>query len=67
VRDAIQDAVKAWVDGLAREAEIAGAQDPRQLAFELHALAQGANTAAQLLGEREAFRRARAAMRSRLP
>lgn len=67
VRDAIRDAVGAWIEGLAREAERAGVRDPRQLAFELHALALGANTASQLLGDREAFRRARQAMKRALP
>jgi AcrR family transcriptional regulator len=67
VRDAIRDAVGAWIQGLAREAERAGVRDPRQLAFELHALALGANTASQLLGDREAFRRARQAMKRALP
>jgi AcrR family transcriptional regulator len=67
VRDAIRGAVTAWIEGLAREAEAAGAKDPHQLAFELHSLAQGANTAARLLGDRGAFDRARAAIRARLP
>jgi AcrR family transcriptional regulator len=67
VRDAIQGAMAAWIEGLAREAEAAGAEDPHQLAFELHALVQGANTAARLLGDRSAFGRARAAIRARLP
>jgi AcrR family transcriptional regulator len=67
VRDAVREAVGAWVDGLALEAELAGAPDPRQLAFELHALGQGANTAAQLLDDRQAFKRARVAMHRLLP
>jgi AcrR family transcriptional regulator len=67
VRDAIRDRVAAWLGGLAREAEAAGVDDPRQLAFELWSLAQGANAASRLLGDRDAFRRARRAMEGLLP
>src|SRR3954452_20538321 len=43
VRDAIRDAVRAWLALLTAEAGNAGAADPEQTAFELQALAQGAN------------------------
>ena len=46
---------------------IAGADDPRQLAFELQALGQGANSSFQLFGDPAAFKRARRAMTSLLP
>jgi AcrR family transcriptional regulator len=61
VRDAIRESVAAWVGELERQARIAGAEDPAQLAFELQAIVQGANSAYQLLGDERAFDRARAA------
>jgi len=67
VRDRISDGMRAWLDGLADQARRSGADDPEQVAFELHALAQGANSAYQLFGDRKAFSRARAAMMRRLP
>ena len=67
VRDAIQQGLAAWLTGLEREAAAAGADDSAQLAFELHSLAQGANTTFQLFGDDTAFRRARAAISARLP
>lgn len=66
VRDAVREQVGAWLAGLESEAREAGLQDPAQLAFELHALAQGANTAFQLFGDREAFGRARTAIQRAL-
>ena len=62
VRDAVRDRMAAWLGELERQARAAGAADPRQLAFELHALALGANNAFQLLGDRRAFTRARQAI-----
>ena len=51
----------AWLAELERQARIAGRRDPAQLAFELQALVQGANSSFQLFGDRRAFRpRARA-------
>jgi AcrR family transcriptional regulator len=67
VRDRVRDAVAAWVGELERQAAIAGVDDPGLLAFELQALAQGANSAFQLFGDPGTFRRARAAMDSLLP
>jgi AcrR family transcriptional regulator len=67
VRDAVRGAVAAWVGELERHARIAGVDDPGQLAFELQALAQGANSTFQLFGDLEAFGRARAAMERLLP
>jgi AcrR family transcriptional regulator len=67
VRDRIREGIGDWLGGLEREARAAGVEDPAQLAFELHAIAQGANSAFQLFGDREAFRRARRAIESRLP
>jgi AcrR family transcriptional regulator len=62
VRDAIGERVSAWVGGLEAEAAAAGFDDPGQLAFELYAVAQGANSAFQLFGDRDAFGRARKAI-----
>jgi AcrR family transcriptional regulator len=61
VRDALRERVGAWVGLLESEAEAAGHGDPRQLAFELYAIAQGANSAFQLFDDADAFARARAA------
>ena len=63
VRDRIRQMVGAWVSLMAQEAESAGAEDPEQLAFELHSMVMGANLRAQLLGDPSAFSRARAAIR----
>jgi AcrR family transcriptional regulator len=62
VRDAVRTGVGAWLDLLERNAAIAGVKDAQQLAFELHALALGANSGARLFGDDQAFARARAAI-----
>ena len=67
VRDRVKDGTAAWLAELERQGEAAGADDPRQLAFELHALAAGANQRFQLFGDREAFARARRAIERLLP
>ena len=67
VRDRIQQMVGAWVSLLRHEAELAGADDPDQIAFELHSLVMGANLRSQLLGDAEAFARARTAVKRLLP
>jgi AcrR family transcriptional regulator len=67
VRDRVEQMVAAWVSLLRREAKLAGAEDPEQLAFELHSLVMGANLHAQLLGEAPAFARARVALKRLLP
>jgi AcrR family transcriptional regulator len=67
VRDAVQGAVAAWLDEIARQAKLAGVKDPRQLAFEVYAVGQGANTAHRLLGDDQAYARARATLRRLLP
>jgi AcrR family transcriptional regulator len=61
VRDAIGGAVEAWTAELARQARLAGSDDPEQLAFELLSIAQGANARHRLLGDETAFMRARTA------
>src|SRR4051794_14136098 len=67
VRDAVRDGMAAWLAELERQARKAGADDPKQLAFELHALAAAANQRFQLFGEREAFERARRGIERLLP
>ena len=62
VRDRIGDRVGAWLELLEQEAKEAGAQDPAQLAFELFAVAQAANTGFRLFGDRQAFVQARTAV-----
>ena len=67
VRDAIADAMKAWLATLARAVE--GAKKARhmkskvnaeQFAFEIYSLAMGANWALQLLDDQSAMKKARA-------
>lgn len=67
VRERVRDTVAAWIGYLETQAEAAGADDPKQLAFELHALGQGANSAFRLFGDPEAFARARRAIDALLP
>ena len=66
VRDAIRGGVEAWLAELARQAELAGLPEPEQLAFELWAAGLGANAYRRLLGDRQAFDRARRAIEERL-
>jgi AcrR family transcriptional regulator len=67
VCDAIREGVAAWTGELARQAKLAGVQDPDQLAFELVSLAQGANLRYRLFGQKEAFKRARRAFDRLVP
>ena len=67
VRDAVKDATAAWLGELERQAEAAGVDDPRQLAFELHSLAAGSNLRYQLFGDPDAFERARRGIARVLP
>jgi AcrR family transcriptional regulator len=62
VGDRVREAVAAWVGYLEGQARAAGARDPKLLAFEFHALAQGANSAFRLFGDPRAFARARKAI-----
>lgn len=73
VRDRIADVMREWLVKLesgVREAQGEGhlepSADPRQIAFEIHSLALGANWAYQLFGDLRAFSRAREAVRERL-
>jgi AcrR family transcriptional regulator len=69
VREALLDIEKQWRAMLTREVRTAIAAgdlpadtDPRQIAFELMSVAVGATQAQQLLGDRDARKRCRAAM-----
>jgi len=62
VGDRVRDTVGAWAGYLEGQARAAGARDPKLLAFEFHALAQGANSAFRLFGDPAVFGRARKAI-----
>jgi AcrR family transcriptional regulator len=62
VRDEIKTRMGAWIGLLREQAQVAGAADPDQLVFELHSIAQGANSAFQMFEDERAFTRARAAI-----
>jgi AcrR family transcriptional regulator len=62
VRDAIAAALDAWVAELARQAEIAGAERPERVAFELFSVIAGANSRYRLSGEARVFEFAREAI-----
>jgi len=69
VRDAVAALMRRWLGLLEREArtavdagELDASRDPADLAFELNALAMGANCAYQLHGDERAFDQALAAM-----
>jgi len=64
VRDAIAAALDAWIGELARQAGIAGAEDPDRVAFELYALVMGVNSRYRLSGDRRVLGYARDAFRS---
>jgi AcrR family transcriptional regulator len=62
VGDRLREAIGAWVGYLEEQAAVAGAADPKLVAFELQALAQGANSAFRLFGDPATFARARRAI-----
>jgi AcrR family transcriptional regulator len=75
VRDAVAELSGRWLELIGMEARLACRRDElecpddedcRQLAYECHAFVQEANWSHQLLGDEEAFRRARRAIRARL-
>jgi AcrR family transcriptional regulator len=62
VRDAIAATLDAWVAELARQAEIAGAERPERVAFELFSVIAGANSRYRLSGDARVFEYAREAI-----
>jgi AcrR family transcriptional regulator len=67
VRDKLRSNQEAWLAELARHAELAGAEDPEQVVFEIFSLIQGANAHHQLFDDEQAFARARRAMGGLFP
>lgn len=67
VRDKLRDGQRALLTELARQAKLAGVDDPEQFVFEVHSLVQGANARYQLFHEQDAFARARRAIERLLP
>ena len=63
VRDKLESGQRAWQSYIARQADLAGHEDPRQVAFEMYALILGTNATFQLQGDARVFDRARASMR----
>jgi AcrR family transcriptional regulator len=59
VRDAIAAALDAWLGELERQAQAAGAADPRRFAFEVYAVVMGANSRYRLTGDATVFDYAR--------
>lgn len=62
VRDAIAAGLDAWSGELARQAAIAGVEDPDRYAFELYAIVTGANNRFRLTGDERIFEHAQAAL-----
>lgn len=67
VRDAVCVGVRAWLGELERQAEIAGVDEPAELAFEIYSLGLGTNTYSRLLDDDLVFERTRLALERRLP
>jgi AcrR family transcriptional regulator len=67
VRDLIKNKLGHWINVLREQSIAAGSDDPDQLAFELYALGQGANSSYQLFGDPAVFDRARRSIKSLLP
>ena len=67
VRDQLSQNQSAWLAELAKQAELAGAEDPEQLVFEVYSLVTGANGHHQLFDDERAFARARRAIDRLLP
>jgi AcrR family transcriptional regulator len=66
VQDAVRAGVLAWLGELERQAAVTRAQGAADVAFEIYSLGLGANACSRLLGDPDAFDRARAAIERRL-
>ncbi|WP_420612828.1 TetR/AcrR family transcriptional regulator [Candidatus Spongiisocius sp.] len=73
VRDLIAEIARSWIATLAGHARLAVEQgdlppgtDPHQVAFEVHGLVQEANWTFGVLGDRDAYNRARRGIRHRI-
>ena len=67
VRDKLRDGQGLWLGEIAKQAKLAGVEDPDQLVFEVSSLVQGANAAHQLFDDDQAFARARRGIERLLP
>jgi AcrR family transcriptional regulator len=67
VRDKLRDCQGLWLGELAKQAKLAGVEDPNQFVFEVSSLIQGANASYQLFDDETAFARARRAIERVLP
>jgi len=67
VREKLRDNQTAWLSELAKQATLAGADDPEQIVFQVYSLIQGANAHHQLFDDAGVFARARSAMDPVLP
>jgi AcrR family transcriptional regulator len=67
VRDRLRDGQRAWLAELAKQAKLAGVNDPDQLVFEVYSLVVGANVSDQLFEDERAFAHARTAIERLLP
>ena len=56
MRDKLRDGQGPWLGELAKQAKLAGADDPDQLVFEVSSLVQGANAAYQLFDDERGLR-----------
>lgn len=73
IRDLIAEIARGWIETLAGHARLAVEQgelppgtDPHQVAFEVHGLVQEANWTFGVLGDRNAYKRARAGIEHRV-
>ena len=73
IRDLIAEIARSWIETLAGHARLAVEQgelppgtDPHQIAFEVHGLVQEANWTFGVLGDRNAYDRARSGIRRRI-
>ena len=67
VREKLRANQKAWLSELAKQATLAGADDPEQLVFQVSCLVQGTNAHHQLFEDEDVFTRARRAIDRLLP
>lgn len=66
VQDAVRAGVLGWLGELERQAAVVEAEGAGEVAFEIYSLGLGANACSRLLGDRDAFDRARGAIERRL-
>ncbi len=67
VRDKLREGQNAWLAELAKQAKLAGVDEPEQLVFEIYSVVTGTNAHHQLFDDEGVFDRARQAMGRLLP